>query len=130
MILVDSSIWIEYWTNGSNAASLLLTKLIEDDKACINGLIYTEITQGAPTQKEFNKIEKFIEVIPLINFDADQWTKTAKLYFLLRTKGITVTTIDCLIAQHAISQDVPLFSKDKIFKHIQEHCPLKLYKII
>lgn len=127
MILVDSNIWIEFWSAGSSESSIQLRDLIEQDKAAINGLIYTEILQSSPSIHEFKKIESFLEIIPILSFDENHWHKTARFYFEMKKKGLTVTTIDCLIAMQAIEENIPLFSKDKIFEKMKNHTNLKIY---
>ena len=48
------------------------------------------------------------------------WKEAAKLYFDLRKKGITVETIDCIIAVIAIKNKLKLFTLDKHFKKISK----------
>lgn len=129
MILVDSSVWIDSWNDAAGSCAQALKKLIEDDCAAINGLIYTEITQGARNDKEFSVIEKLLRVIPILPFADSHWVKSARLFFDLRKKGLTVTTIDCLIAQMAIESKSEIFSKDKIFAKMSQHCGLKLFEM-
>lgn len=127
MILVDSSVWIDSWNDDTGSCAQTLKKLIEDDQAVINGLIYTEITQGARNEKEFSTLEKLLRVIPILQFAEHHWLKSAKLFFDLKKKGLTVTTVDCVIAQMALETNSEIFSNDKIFRKMSPHCGLKIF---
>lgn len=126
MILVDSSIWIEHWKSEKNRCSVTLAKLIESDQAAINGLIYHECVQGARNEHDLHKLERLLKSVHLLPLPENIWVESARFSFKMKLKGINLTTVDCLLATHAIQSHIPLFSKDRIFEKIAKQSDLKL----
>lgn len=128
MILVDSSIWIEYWKTADSPYSLSLKNLIESDQAAINGLIYHECVQGARNESDLHKLERLLKSITFLTMPDHLWMDSARLSFKMKLKGINLTTVDCLLAAHALHNHSPLFSKDRIFEKVAQYSELKLYR--
>ncbi|MBI2346279.1 MAG: PIN domain-containing protein [Deltaproteobacteria bacterium] len=128
MPLIDSSIWIAGWRGGVPAINEALISLIESNDASINPLILTELLQGALNSKHQEAIAQLLAPIPVLPLPNRLWTEAPKLYLRMRQKGVTITTMDCLIAMHAISERVPLWSADGIFQDIRAHSDLRLFQ--
>ncbi len=117
MILVDTSVLIDFFKGVSNPSTDSLRRIIEQQIPFgITSVIYQEILQGAKDRKEYNLLneylecQKFFHPLDLIG----SYAQAAIIYFSCRKKGITIrSTIDCLIAQVAIEHG-PLLPKIKI----------------
>lgn len=126
MILVDSSVWIEAW-RGKNAIVVeALSDLIERQQAGLNSLIQTEILQGAKDSRHQRQLKRLLEPVPQLDFPKDFWEEAPKQYLQYRKKGLTLSTMDNLIACHARLAAIPLWSLDKIFSQLPQ---LKTVKI-
>ncbi|PWN05117.1 PIN domain-containing protein [Rhodohalobacter mucosus] len=114
-VLVDSSVWIEYFKSGGFDK---LDRLIVEDLACINELILTELAPALLLKIETELLEglQAIEMIPL-NVDWD----IVRGYQLMNLKnGINKVGIpDLIILQQVIDEKITLFSLDKHFKLMQ-----------
>lgn len=114
-VLIDSSVWIEYFKNGGIEK---LDRLIKEDLACINDLILTELAPALMLKNETELIEglQAITMIPL-NIDWD----IVRDYQLMNLKnGINNVGIpDLIILQQIIDEKITLFSFDKHFKLMQ-----------
>jgi len=123
-VLVDTSIWIEYFNKPDSTAAASLEELIIKENVCVAGVILTELLQGAKLEKEFNAILESFIVLPFLEITIDTWINAGKISFSLRRKGITLPTTDLIIAALAIENDFPVFTMDLHFKKIPD---LKLF---
>lgn len=116
-VLIDSSVWIEYFKKGGITK---LDRLIEEGLACINELIFTELAPALMLKKETEILEglQAIEMVPL-NIDWD----IIREYQLMNLKnGINKVGIpDLIILNQVIDQKISLFSFDKHFQLMQNH---------
>jgi predicted nucleic acid-binding protein len=116
-ILIDSSVWIEYFRTGKPEK---LNRIIEEDLACINELILTELAPSLMMKNETDIIEglQSIERVPM-NID---WDIVRDYQLMNLQNGINKVGIpDLIILQQVIDQKITLFSFDKHFKLMQNH---------
>lgn len=126
-VLVDSSIWIEA-QNVSNPECFLLKRLIlSEEKIFISNVIVTEVCQGAKTETDFEKFKIRFEGFDWLEEDKEAWLESAWHYFRARKKGLTLGTLDCLIGTLARRHCLQLWSKDKIFSHLQNMIGFELF---
>ncbi len=119
-VLVDSSIWIQA-QNPRNGECIHLKKLItQGELIYITEIIQVEVSQGARNEELFFKIWDSFLGFPNLKVTDDIWLKSAQNFFKCRKKGITPTTIDCLIATTAKYYDVPLWTADKGMKLLSQ----------
>jgi predicted nucleic acid-binding protein len=134
-LVVDSSVWIDYF-NKKNSEQvehleklLLATALVSP--IIIFPVIMQEVLQGLVNDISFNTIKENLQGLEYLEYDAYKFAvEAAQLYRFLRRKGATVRKAnDCLIAALCIDNDIPLFHKDKDFDNIAKYTSLKIYKI-
>jgi predicted nucleic acid-binding protein len=125
-ILVDSSIWIDYFRGGND--SEVMDSYIDENVICTNHLILSELIPNLRIRKENKLIDLLTEVskIPLnIN-----WNLIIEFQTICLKNGINKVGIpDLIIVDNAIQNDIILFSMDKHFKLISEYIDLKLVEI-
>ena len=134
MILVDTSVLIDYFKGLDNAYVRALDQILEKDIPYgINEFIYQELLQGSRTVEEFQRLKEYLETIPFyyLHFGKESFEKAAFINFTCRRAGVTVrSTIDLLIVETVIENDLFLLHNDNDFKHIAEVLPeLKIYEI-
>lgn len=122
MVLVDTSVLINFFsgreTNGVSLFKDLLSKSIPFG---INYYIYQEVVQGAQNENEFDLLHRYLctQTFYHLKNGIKSFENAAKIYFCLRTHGITVrSTIDLLIAQTAIENNLLLLHEDRDFSNI------------
>lgn len=121
-ILIDSSVWIEYFRTGRPDK---LDRIIEEDLACINELILSELVPPLILQKETGLIEglKATGMVPM-NID---WDIIRDYQVMNLRNGINRVGIpDLIILQQVIDQKITLYSFDKHFKLMQNHLTFDL----
>src|SRR6056297_3090586 len=116
-VLVDSSVWIEYFKSGGIEK---LDRLIEEDLACINELILTELSPTLRLKNETEILEG-LQAVSMISLNID-W-EIVRDYQLINLKnGINKVGIpDLIILQQIIDEKITLFSFDKHFRLMQSH---------
>ena len=92
----------------------------------MTALVVQEILQGLRKEKDFRKIQHFLDSFPLLQVGREQAVFAAKICRQCASKGITASSIDCQIAAVTIAYDCFLLSADKDFEHIAQHTDLKL----
>ena len=123
-ILVDSSVWIDYFRDSGQADTLEF--LIEENLVVTNNLILAELIPplNIHKKKEVIKLLQEIKRQPM----SINWDEIIQLQTLCLTKGINGVGIpDLIIVQNAIQGSLKLMSNDKHFFLISEHIPLELY---
>jgi predicted nucleic acid-binding protein len=129
--IFDTSVWIDYFKNGSSKEAILLEEYVKfaSENLLLTPTIIQEILQGVRTEQEFFQKKKVLESYNLLKPD---WEKTsidaAKLYFDLRKKGVIIRkSTDCLIAQIAIENDTLLVHLDADFDLISKNSVLRTF---
>ncbi len=130
MVLVDTSVWIDFLRGTASApANTMETLLMDRSDICICGVIMTEILQGIRNDKQFAKTLDLLEAVVFLPMTHETFIRSAQLYRKVRKKGFTIRKpIDCMIAAVAMEHDVPLLHQDKDFLPLKKHCALKTYK--
>jgi predicted nucleic acid-binding protein len=134
MILVDTSVLIDYLKGIDNRAVAAFDKILENGMSYgINEFIYLEVLQGARTAIEYRKLLEYFETIPFytLNRGKESYERAAHLNFACRRSGVTVrSTIDLLIAQTAIENNLFLLHNDSDFTNMAKAIKeLKIFEI-
>lgn len=127
MILVDSSVWIDFLRGIETWQSLRARELIDERQIGTADLILAEVLQGAGSNRDFNFIRALMSELPLIEIGGrDVAIQSARNYRLLRQRGITIRkTTDALIATRCIVERIPLLYSDRDFDPFVEHLGLR-----
>jgi predicted nucleic acid-binding protein len=126
MVLVDSSVWIDFFRDKSTRQIDRLIGLLSNGELVMGDLVLAEILQGCATEKEFDLVQRFLGSLPIITIsDETIAVQAARNYRTLRAKGITVRkTIDTLIATRCIIDGYPLLYSDHDFDPFVDHLGL------
>lgn len=132
MILVDTSILISYFKNDLSEMNAKFDQLLEMNIPFgINVNIYQELLQGAKNRNEFDKMNEYLSSIRFydLKYGRKSYENAAKIYYTCRRKGISIrSSIDLLIAETAIENDLYLMHNDRDFDNIHKVYPeLKLF---
>jgi len=131
MILVDSSVWISFF-NGQKSfqAEALKAFILRDEEVCLSVHILMEILQGFRADKEFQQVYRYLRMFPIVDMGGmSSYVAAAQIYRRCRKKGITIRgSMDCIIAQTAIENDLVLLHDDADFDRLSSVIPLKVYQ--
>jgi predicted nucleic acid-binding protein len=127
VILVDSSVWIDFFSRRPGIGGAELRRMIQDgDPFAICGFVVTEVLQGLV--RDATRIEHFLSQWDMLEPSGfDTYRTAANIFRQARSHGITLTTIDTLIAAIAQEQGAPVFTLDRDFSRITRITGLELY---
>jgi len=127
VIIVDSSVWIDYFTGKSTVATDRLYSLLGDELVVIGDLMLAEVLQGFRADKDYRKARQLLLSLTVVNvLNTEIALKSAANFRTLRKKGITVRkTIDAIIATYCIEKRLPLLHSDRDFQPFHEYLKLK-----
>ena len=127
MILVDSSVWIDYFRGAQTRQTEKLDALLGAEPLAIGDLILTEVLQGFDHDKDFNQARKLLTGLTVVDLGGqDTAIQAARNYRALRSLGVTVRkTIDTVIATWCIAHDCMLLHSDRDFEPFETHLGLR-----
>jgi predicted nucleic acid-binding protein len=128
VVLVDTSVWINFFRAKETEASLFLKHNLNTIIIATCPVILQEVLQGIISDKEFDKVNSYLNtLLPLTGNSYEFAYHSAQLYRTLRKKGLTIRKPnDCLIASYAIYYNIALLQDDRDFHSIAQHSKLKL----
>ncbi len=125
MVLVDTSVRIDYFHGGDN--SVFMDSLIDSGEICVNDLILTKLTPSIRHRKE-TELENLLLQIPKKSMNIN-WPNLISMQTENLKHGVNRVGIpDLMIAQNAMQNELALYSLDKHFTLTKDHLPLKLFE--
>ena len=118
MIIVDTSVWVDFFRGAPTPKVTQFVDLIERDAIIgLTDIILTEILQGLRTEADVRKVERRLAPFDVLRLvDLDDYRRAASLYRAARRKGITIRrSLDCLIASVCVREGATLLHADRDF---------------
>ena len=128
MILVDSSVWVDFFSSSAGRAGAELRRMIEDSEPfALTGVVVAEVLQGLT--RDAGLIERLLAQCDLLEpMGYETYREAARIYRSGRARGISLTTIDTLIAAIALEHGASVFTLDRNFSRMARICELVLYQ--
>jgi predicted nucleic acid-binding protein len=128
VILVDSSVWIDYFRSADTPQVALLDSLFGRSPLAVGDLVAAEVLQGIQDEQEFKWVKKTLDAFEHIEVAGyDLAVKASENYRSLRAMGITIRkTIDTLIATRCIADGFTLLHADRDFLPFAQYLGLKV----
>jgi len=128
MILVDSSVWIDYFRGSATPQAAMLDALLGCEPLAVGDLILAEVLQGFQKDRDFKQAKALLTSFEMINIvDRDIAIQAARHFRTLRGHGLTVRkTIDTLIATRCIRNGLVLLHNDRDFDPFVTHLGLRV----
>jgi predicted nucleic acid-binding protein len=126
MIIVDTSVWIEFLEGGNHWTKERLKKKIADrESVAYTEFILLEILTGLKRREERETVERNFQTNVLLSGKRSTTMLAAEIYQEMRRKGKTIRSIvDCLISAVAIETGATILHKDRDFEYIAEYYPI------
>ena len=127
MILVDSSVWIDYFKGRTTVQTERLDGLLDRQALAIGDLILTEVLQGFAEESDFKKVKGLLTSLTVVRLVGQEIAiQAAVFYRTLRKQGLTVRkTIDGIIATRCIEHGYDLLHNDRDFEPFVKHLGLR-----
>ena len=127
MILVDSSVWIDFFRGTVTPQTERLDALLGSELLVVGDLILAEVLQGFSSERDFNQARKLLTALDVVTLGGPEIAiQAARNFRILRARGVTIRkTIDTLIATRCIESDYALLFSDRDFEPFVEHLGLR-----
>jgi predicted nucleic acid-binding protein len=128
LILVDSSVWIDYFKGTSTAQTEKLDSLLGQEPLAIGDLILVEVLQGFADEQDFNEAREMLTSLTVVELGGQEIAiQAARNFRALRRLGVTVRkTIDTVIATRCIESGFDLLHNDRDFDAFARHLGLRV----
>ncbi len=122
MMLVDTSVWIDFFAARNTAQVELLESTIDQRvDLCLCGVILTEVLQGIRDDKQYMQTESVLSNLIYLPMDQSTFLLAANIYRTIRSRGITIrNSVDCMIAAVCIEHKADLLHNDRDFDYIAD----------
>lgn len=130
MILVDSSVWIDYFNGTMTPETDKLDRLLTSEVILAGELMLAEVLQGFRTEDDFYEARKLLDAFEVRTLGGKAVALAAATHYrTLRSKGITVRkTVDMLIRAYCILHTIPLLQADRDFDAMEVHLGLQVVR--
>jgi predicted nucleic acid-binding protein len=127
VILVDSSVWIDYFRSADTPQVAFLDSVLGRTPLAVGDLIAAEVLQGVHDDKQFKRVKNVFDAFIRVDLCGyDLALKAAENYRVLRARGVTVRkTIDAVIATRCIQDGLTLLHSDRDFAPFAQHLGLQ-----
>lgn len=127
MLLVDSSVWVDYFNGQSTRETDHLDRLLGIEPVAIGDLILVEVLQGFRDDRSYDAAKELLSTLTAYDLlGADRSIAVAENCRKLRKKGVTVRkTTDAIIATFCIEKRFPLLFSDRDFHPFVKHLGLQ-----
>lgn len=128
MVLVDTTVWIDFFADRSEPHVAALQELIENEEdLCLCGVILAEVLQGIRSDPDYIETKDYLADLIFLPMRQVTFVRAAELYRSLRKRGVTIRKpIDCMIAAVAIEHDIRLLHNDRDFDYIAKNSKLRI----
>ena len=131
MIVVDTTVWIDFLESRETAFDLHLKELIErEEPLALTDIIYCEVLQGILDDEKFRRTREILLAYPILRVHGLRtFEHAAHIYRDCRKRGFTIRkTVDCVIAATCLEAGVELYHNDRDFEAIARVKRLKVYR--
>lgn len=128
MILVDSSVWIDYFRGSITPQTEKLDRLLGKEPLAIGDLILTEVLQGFTDGREFERALKMLSTLTVVELGGREVAiQAARNFRALSALGVTVRgTVDAVIAARCMESGYDLLHSDRDFDPFVKHLGLRV----
>lgn len=128
MILVDSSVWIDYFKGAATEQTERLDHMLGREPLAIGDLMLTEVLQGFATERDFSEARKLLTSLLVVELCGEEIAiQAARNFRALRNLGVTIRkTIDTIIATRCIVDGYELLHNDRDFEPFVVHLGLRV----
>ncbi len=126
MVLVDTSVWIEFLDRNNPSVRSDLEMLLRRGEVATAGLVLAELRYGCRSPQQTRMLLQAMEPLMYFETDRNSWLRAGELAAECAARGSPVRIADCLLAALAMRVDAVIFTLDHDFERIPR---LRLYQM-
>ncbi len=119
-VLIDTSIWVEYFHGRDHQLVELVKDLITTQRAVMCGVVLSELLAGVGVRKDRDTLKHTLDALEYAEVSRATWILAGEMSSNLRRQGIRVPLTDLIVAALALGNDYELFTLDSHFDSIHE----------
>jgi predicted nucleic acid-binding protein len=125
MVLVDSSVWIDFFKNQPTREVNVLTELLNNNSVLMCEIVAMEVLRGISDDNQFKRVKHLFENLEQVRvIDPTQWEKGIDWFRFIRKNGYSVRSqMDILLALFCFETRIPILHNDRDFSVIQKFFP-------
>ncbi len=130
MIVVDTSVWIDFLAGRRTRQARRCAELIErGEPVALTDVIFAEVLQGLRSEEDASEVERHLRAFPILRLEGlDDFALAASLYREARRQGVLRRkTLDCLIAAPCVRTGAPLLHADSDFDRLASCSALRVF---
>jgi hypothetical protein len=131
VIVVDTTVWIDFLEARGTSFDQHLTDLVESDAPItLTDIVYCEVLQGIRDDDAWHRTRVSLLAHPVFRpRGLETFEAAANLYRTARRRGLTIRrTVDCLIAATCLEADAEIYHNDRDFDALAKVSPLRIYR--
>jgi|DewCreStandDraft_3_1066083.scaffolds.fasta_scaffold05407_3 predicted nucleic acid-binding protein len=117
-IVVDTSVWVNFFRLPGSPEGEELAELLENGQAAMVAVVLAELMRGARDEAELEFLEETLGALPFLEAQQQTWKRAGRLLFQMRRSGVNLHLADALIATVAQENGCPVYSLDEDFGRI------------
>jgi predicted nucleic acid-binding protein len=125
-VLIDTSVWIEFFRKKESHISSKLREYLKLNQACYTGPIAVELYQRAKTYKEIQIIDQLLQTITYVEITRTHYHRAGLISQKAAREGKAFSTVDMILATVVHDEQLLFFSLDTHFQDISPYCALSL----
>lgn len=126
LVLIDTSVWISALrVGGPLVVRQEVEQLLATGRAVTTPIVILELLSGTRSRREFQELQEDLEALPQLELTLQVWERAYRLGYALRRAGLTLPTVDVLIAALALEHGCLLLHADRHFEQIAQRSPLR-----
>jgi predicted nucleic acid-binding protein len=126
LVFIDTSVWIlALRAGGPVAVRQEVEQLLATGRVATTPIVILELLTGARSSREFRELKEDLEALKQLELSPSVWERAYKLGYDLRRAGLTIPTVDIMIAALALEYDCLLLHADRHFEQIAKHSSLQ-----
>ena len=119
-ILVDTSVWVEFFNRPDRPEAAAVRQLLARDRVWLAGVVIAEIFHGVRGAAERDLLTTTFSALPFVTADRADWMAAGWTLHDLRSRGITVPVTDAILACLCLRHGLQMFTLDTHFDHFPD----------
>jgi len=118
VVLVDTSVWIDYFKQRNEAVETELDGLLRSGQVAVSGLILAELRRGCRAPAQVATLLAALAPLQYYEADRNTWLRAGEIISDCAQRGFALEVGDCLLAALALRENCLLFTLDRDFERI------------
>ncbi|MGD0223805.1 MAG: PIN domain-containing protein [Terriglobia bacterium] len=118
MVIVDTSVWIEFFDRNNPSVRGDLETLLRQEEVATAGMVLAELRRGCRSAPQVRGLLQAMEPLVYLEADRNSWLRAGELVAECSARGFQVGIADCLLAALAMRESASIFTLDRDFERI------------